>query len=382
MKSEAKDETDPDPEKDTAEKVEDTSESKVETATSDEGKKMPLPAEKPEPAKTGGTAAVSKAGAENKDATAKKMPAPRARTTYTRGSNRRRSGSARPRFPAKGVEPKLWAPQTKLGRMVKDGEITNISDALGLGLPVREPEIIDILLPDLEDEVLDVNMVQRMTDSGRRVKFAITTVVGNEDGYVGLGHSKGKEVGPAIRKAIDNAKVNIIEVKRGCGSWECGCGKAHSLPFSVKGKSGSTEVYLKPAPRGIDLAVGNVAKHILKLAGIKDAWGFTRGETRTTNNYAKAVMGALIKTTETKVTDKQMKKLHIIRGSLGEIRNVGETTESKPETAAMPVKDEVKVKPASGSGSEQVVAAVTPEPTELKQEEPKGGQEKQLEDKE
>ena len=83
---------------------------------------------------------------------------------------------------------------------------------------------MDILLPNLEDEVLDINMVQRMTDSGRRVKFRATVIVGNGDGFVGLGQAKDNQVGPAIRKAIDNAKINMVRVKRGCGSWECACG--------------------------------------------------------------------------------------------------------------------------------------------------------------
>jgi small subunit ribosomal protein S5 len=156
-----------------------------------------------------------------------------------------------------------------------------------------------------------------MTDSGRRVRFAIVTVVGNSDGYVGLGKATGKEVGPAIRKSIDNAKLNIIEIKRGCGSWECGCGEPHSLPFVVKGKSGSAEVLFKPAPRGISLAVGDVAKHILKLAGIKDAWGFTAGKTRTTVNYAKAAFEALRKISEMRIIPEQENRLHIHTGAIG-----------------------------------------------------------------
>jgi small subunit ribosomal protein S5 len=208
----------------------------------------------------------------------------------------------------------FWEPKTRLGSLVKNGEITNMKDALATRFPIREPEIIDILLPELDDEVLDVNMVQRMTDSGRRVRFSIMTVVGNGDGYVGLGSSKGKEVGPAIRKAIDNAKLNIIEIRRGCGSWECGCGTQHTLPFTVDGKSSSTKVVFRPAPRGVGLAVGDVAKHILRLSGIKDAWGFTRGETRTTINYAKAVFIALRNTAKLKTTQDQVNNLNIISG--------------------------------------------------------------------
>ena len=191
-----------------------------------------------------------------------------------------------------------WDPKTRLGKIIRSGKITNMKDALDSGLPLREPEVVDILLPDIEDEVIDVNMVQRMTDSGRRVRFVITVAVGNNDGYVGLGQAKGKEVGTSIRKAIENAKLNIIEIRRGCGSWECGCGKPHTVPFSIKGKSGSVEIVFKPAPQGIGLATGEVAKKILKLAGIKDCWAFTSGKTKTTVNYAKAVYDALQKNTQ------------------------------------------------------------------------------------
>ena len=209
-----------------------------------------------------------------------------------------------------------WTPKTKLGRLVQEGKIKTMSDALKSGLPLREPEIVDLLLPELDDEVIDVNMVQRMTDSGRRVKFVITVAVGNNDGFVGFGQAKGKEVGSSIRKAIDNAKLNIIEIKRGCGSWECGCRKPHTVPFAVKGKSGSVEITLKPAPRGLGLATGNVAKKILTLAGIKDCWAFTRGKTKTTVNYAKAVFNALLENAEMRVTPSEINKIGITQGSV------------------------------------------------------------------
>ena len=70
-----------------------------------------------------------------------------------------------------------WIPKTRLGQMVLNGEITTMSQALDTKLPLREPEIVDILLPDIKDEVVDLNMVQRMTDSGRRVRFAATCIV-------------------------------------------------------------------------------------------------------------------------------------------------------------------------------------------------------------
>ncbi|UCF13810.1 MAG: 30S ribosomal protein S5 [Thermoplasmatales archaeon] len=210
-----------------------------------------------------------------------------------------------------------WLPKTRLGQMVKKGEISTMSDALNSGLPLREPEIIDILLPEVEDDVIDVKMVQRMTDSGRRIKFVITVAVGNKDGFIGLGQAKGKEVGSSIKKAIDNAKLNIIEIRRGCGSWECGCKKPHTVPFAVNGKSGSVEVTFKPAPHGIGLATGDVAKKILELAGVRDCWAFTKGQTKTIVNYAKAVFDALKKNAEMRITQNEIKKISIVSGSIG-----------------------------------------------------------------
>jgi len=187
-----------------------------------------------------------------------------------------------------------WVPKTRLGVLVSEGQITSMDEAIDSGLPIRESKIVDILLPDLEDEVLDINMVQRMTDSGRRVKFRATVIVGNGDGYVGLGQAKDVQVGPAIRKAIENAKINIIRVRRGCGSWECGCGLPHTVPSEVRGKAGSVTVELKPAPRGLGLAAGNTARKVLEKAGIKDVWTRTEGQTRTTLNFAKATYNALV----------------------------------------------------------------------------------------
>lgn len=208
-----------------------------------------------------------------------------------------------------------WEPKTRLGKMVKTGEIKSMSDALRSGLPLREPEIVDILLPELEDEVLNVNMVQRMTDSGRRVRFAITAAAGNGDGFVGLGQAKGKEVGPTIRRAIDKAKINMIEVKRGAGSWQSGDGApAQSIPFKVTGKCASTEVTIRPAPQGTGLVAGNIAKSVLKLAGVADAWVFAKGQTRTTTNYAKATFSALEALHTVKMTQQQEERVTIVDG--------------------------------------------------------------------
>ncbi len=194
-----------------------------------------------------------------------------------------------------------WVPRTQLGKMVASGEIKTMSEALRTKLPLKEYQIVDYLLPELKDEVIDIERAQRMTDSGRRMNYSVTAVVGNEDGFIGVGRGKAKEAAPAIRKAINNAKINILEIRRGCGSWECGCGRAHSLPFMVIGKSGSVEVTIKPAPQGVGRAVGDIAKIVLRMAGIDDVWGFANGHTKTTVNYALAVFDAMKGTAKMKV---------------------------------------------------------------------------------
>jgi small subunit ribosomal protein S5 len=184
---------------------------------------------------------------------------------------------------------------------VYEGKITTFDDAVSTGYPIKEPEIIDTLLPDLSDEVLDINMVQRMTDSGRRVKFRAAVAIGNRDGYIGFAEGKDLQAGPAIRKAIEIAKLNLIKINRGCGSWECGCGEAHTVPFTVEGKAGSVSVALKPAPRGLGIASGSTARKVLELAGIKDVWTRSSGQTRTTINFARATFEALKGTTTARI---------------------------------------------------------------------------------
>ena len=107
-----------------------------------------------------------------------------------------------------GTAPVIWTPKTRLGKMVKNGEITTMSDALKSGLPMREPEIVDLLLPTVEDEVIDVKMVQRMTDSGRRVQFRAVVIVGNRNGYIGFGQGKDVQVGDA--SAMVSERVHSI----------------------------------------------------------------------------------------------------------------------------------------------------------------------------
>lgn len=186
-----------------------------------------------------------------------------------------------------------WIPRTEVGQMVKDGTITSIYDIFRDSLKIGDVHIVDYLVPNLTETVLDVGRVQRQTDAGRKTLFVATAGVGNKNGIVGVAQAKAAGVGTAIRNAIVLAKLNVVPVKRGCGSWECTCSNPHSIPFQVEGKVGSVRVVLKPAPKGLGLVIGEVAKSVLELAGISDVWSKTLGDTRTTQNFCKATFEAL-----------------------------------------------------------------------------------------
>lgn len=210
----------------------------------------------------------------------------------------------------------IWQPRTSIGRAVKEGNITNLSEIMRQGKKIKEAEIVDALVPDIQEDILGVSLVQRMHKSGRRVKYRVVAVVGNRDGVVGVGHTSAQEIGPSIRKAVNTAKLNVVQVARGCGSWECSCGRPHSVPFEVTGRSGSVQVSIKPAPRGLGLAAAEISKVILRMAGIKDAWTYSRGQTRTTLNFALATFEALKQTT--RISLREPDKEHVLIGKIGE----------------------------------------------------------------
>jgi small subunit ribosomal protein S5 len=189
-----------------------------------------------------------------------------------------------------------WMPRTRLGKMIHEGQISSMEEVFMEGLKIREPEIVDILLPDLQEEVINIGLVQKQTDAGEKSRFRAIVVVGNRDGYVGLGSGKAKQVRTAIQKAAIDARLNINPVRRGCGSWECGCGKPHSLPFQVRGRCSGVEIVLIPGPRGLGLVANEAAKTILGLAGVTDCWTRSYGSTRTVPSFAFAIFDALRKT--------------------------------------------------------------------------------------
>ena len=189
-----------------------------------------------------------------------------------------------------------WIPKTELGKKVLEGQVSSIYEIFEEGYKIKEVQIIDALVPDLKDDVININLVQKQTDAGESSRFTALVAVGNGNGLIGLGQGKAKRVRNAIEKGIRLAKLNLYPIKRGCGSWECDCDEGHTLPFKVTGKAGSVIVTLLPGPQGLGLVAGDTAKQVLKLAGIRDCWSNSRGKTTTTTSFAFATFEALKQT--------------------------------------------------------------------------------------
>jgi len=218
---------------------------------------------------------------------------PQSRNSSGPPRSRNSSGPQRRRY-QKPEE--VWIPKTSIGKRVVAGEINSMEEILSKGLRIQEAGIVKKLLPDLKTEVIDVGIIQKMTPNGQSTRFKALVAAGNENGWLGIGMGKSKQMRIAIEKANNAAYLSVSPVKLGCGSWECRCDQNHSVPFKVKGKGGSVTIEILPAPRGLGLVAGRKIKNLLKMAGIKDAWTTAKGSTPTMNSTSKAVLECLRQT--------------------------------------------------------------------------------------
>ena len=190
-------------------------------------------------------------------------------------------------------EEEVWIPKTSIGKRVLAGEINSMEEILSKGLRIQEAGIVKKLLPDLKTEVIDVGIIQKMTPNGQSTRFKALVAAGNENGWLGIGMGKSKQMRIAIEKANNAAYLSVSPVKLGCGSWECRCDQKHSVPFKVKGRGGSVTIEILPAPRGLGLVAGRKIRNLLKMAGLKDALTTAKGSTSTMNSTSKAVLECL-----------------------------------------------------------------------------------------
>ncbi|MBU0470456.1 MAG: 30S ribosomal protein S5 [Nanoarchaeota archaeon] len=229
----------------------------------------------------------------------------------------------------------IWVPKTELGKLVKSGELTEIDDIFDKGYTILESEIVDTLLPNLEEDLLLIGQAkgkfgggqrrifrqtQKKTREGNKIKFTTCAVVGNKDGYVGVGLGSSKETVPARDKSKKKARLNLIRVRRGSGSWESDSSQPNSIPFAVEGKCGSVRIVLKPAPRGKGLCIEKECAKILALAGIKDIWSKAYGQTKTKLNLVTALIDALKKLSEVKVQPSDITKLAVVEGKMKNLK--------------------------------------------------------------
>ncbi len=149
-------------------------------------------------------------------------------------------------------------------------------------LAVRRP--IEVSANSLKDQVVSINRVTKVVKGGKNLSFSALVVVGDQQGHAGFGMGKAREVPMAIRKAIEQAKKNMLKLNL----------KGTTIPHQVVGHYGSGQVLLKPAPEGTGIIAGGPVRAVMEVAGIRNVLTKSIG-TSNPHNVVKATFDALLR---------------------------------------------------------------------------------------
>jgi small subunit ribosomal protein S5 len=147
---------------------------------------------------------------------------------------------------------------------------------------------------DLKDRLVGVQRVTKVTKGGRAFGFSAIVVVGDENGVVGQGLGKSKEVSEAISKAVEDAKKNLIRIPINNGT----------LPHEQKGKYGGARVYIQPASEGTGVIAGGAVRAVLEAVGVHNVLSKSQGSSNP-HNVVKATFDALLKLRDASTVAKQ-----------------------------------------------------------------------------
>lgn len=136
---------------------------------------------------------------------------------------------------------------------------------------------------ELIERVVAINRVSKTVKGGKRFRFSVLVVVGDGEGKVGIGMGKAREISEAVRKGMEAAKKEMIQLKR----------HGKTIPHPIIGRFGSAEVLLRPASDGTGVIAGSVVRAIMELGGVKDVMTKVVGRTSNPINVARATLAAV-----------------------------------------------------------------------------------------